>query len=180
MKYFLPLLCVVALSSCTPETTDQLIDALARVPEIQARTVVVNINHGVPSICVSGVLRNIGGNDIQGPFKVAIGITRYTVYPPGPGIPPVIFSEELVEVPPDVTIAKNGGEYQTDCSTRELVYRDQDPNAVYEFEILADVEDVIDEFDDWGNNRFKTKWWTVSPGIETPFRIEKGLDKAVD
>jgi len=74
-----------------------------------------------------------------------------------------ISKEQRVLVPASVTIPKNGGEYVTDCATSELVYRDQVPGFVYHLEILADYENVIPEFDDWGNNRFKIDWWTLSP-----------------
>jgi hypothetical protein len=165
MKTLNMLIFFVLLTSCNP---DDFIDALLKVPEIQVRSAQITVNHSEGKICVSGIIRNIGGKDVHGPFKVAVGITRYTNI----ALNHFIFSEEIIEVPANVTIPANGGEYVTEpCSIRELVYRDKDPNALYEFDILADIENVLPEFDDWGNNRFTTKWWTVSPGLATPFKI---------
>ena len=169
MKASIALLGVLLLMSCTPDVASDLVEAGLKVPELEARTVTIDVNHTARTICVHAVLRNISGVDVNGPFKVAIGITRH-VGPSG-----LISSQEIVLVPANVTIAKAGGEHTTDCSQRELHYRDDDPYAVYDLEVLADVEDVLDEFDDWGNNRFKTEWWTISPNSKARFRIEYEL-----
>jgi hypothetical protein len=155
----LSLLTAGALASCTPQNTGEFFEAFARVPEITARSVQVQVNHQARTICVAGILRNIGGHDITGPFKVAIGTTYVKN-----GI--TISKEQRVDVPATVTIAKNGGEYTTSCSTSELIYRDQVPGFVYNLEILADYENTIHEFDDWGNNRIKMDWWTLSPSAQ--------------
>jgi hypothetical protein len=147
---------IMALLGCTPKNTGEFFDALANVPEMMSRTVQIQVNHQARTICVAGVLRNIGGKDIKGPFKVAIGTTFVKN-----GV--TISKETRVDVPASVTIAKNGGEYVTECDTSELVYRDEVPGFIYNLEILADFENVIPEFDDWGNNRFKIDWWTLSP-----------------
>ncbi len=155
-KLTLVLIPFLILFGCTPENTGEFFEALSKVPEIMARTVQITVNHDAKTICVAAVIRNIGGQDIHGPFKVAIGIDYVK-----DGI--LISMEHDVIVPATVTIPKNGGEIVTDCATTELHYRDLEPGFIYHFEILADYENVIKEFDDWGNNDLKIDWWTNSP-----------------
>ena len=163
-KYVVFFLSIFTLS-CNP---DEVLEAGLKVPEINVRTVQIQVDHSAKTICVSAVIRNEGGSDISGPFRVAIGITRFTNL----ALNHFIFSEEIIEVPAGTTIPAAGGEYTTEaCSSRELVYRDLDPNAVYQFDILADTDNVLIEFDDWGNNRFTTDWWTYSPEIRIPFKF---------
>ena len=143
---------------------EDLIDASIKVPEIKVRTVTILQDDSQRTICVAGVIRNIGYVDVKGPFKVAIGITQWTTQtPPVPGFPRRMLSGELtVTVPDTVTIAK-GGEYTTECYKFPLAYRDEDPNATYDLEVLADVTNVIHEWDDWGNNDLKITWWSIKP-----------------
>ena len=166
MKAAILLMGVLFLMGCTREFTREIVGASLRVPDLEAHTVTIIFHHTERTICVHAVLRNISGVDIKGPFRVAIGITRHV------GSSGLISSQEIVEVPASATIAKGGGWYTTDCSQRELVYRDEDPNAVYDLEVLADVDDVFVEYDDWGNNLFKTQWWTINPNSKSPLRIE--------
>lgn len=146
-------------------------DNLPNLPDLVPHTVTIQVNHTQRTICVAAVIHNRGGADVDGPFKVAIGIgvKKAGVY---------IYSEEIFEVPEEVIIEGEGGVYITECSQRELIYRDQDPGAEYDINILVDVEHIIGELNE-GNNYFSTKWWTISPTAAkkpTPFKIQSKVD----
>jgi hypothetical protein len=64
----------LAASGCTPQVTGGLVDALSKIPEIQARTFEVKVNHVDKTICVHAVVRNLGGQDVKGPFTIDIGV----------------------------------------------------------------------------------------------------------
>ena len=133
-----------------------------------AATVKIKVNHSAGTVCVAGVIVNAGYVSVSGPFEVAIGITYVKA-----GV--TISSQEIFEVPEGVSIPGRGGRYTTPCSTRELIYRDEDYGALYELEVLVDVRQIVDELDE-GNNHLYVKWWTVSPTTAkaptpTPFTL---------
>jgi hypothetical protein len=145
----------------------------ANLPDLVARTVTIQVNHTEKTICVAGIIRNIGKADASGPFKVAIGITVRKN-----GV--LISSQTIFEVPESVTIEADGGELTTECAQQELIYRDEHPDAVYELEFLVDVEHIVKEFKE-GNNHIRLTWWTISPStVKRPLPIKIESRSSVD
>ena len=124
--------------------------------DLLAKTFKILVNHSERKIYVSGLIRNVGYETVRGPFLVAIGIIV-----PKAGVTYTI--QELIEVPESITIPP-GVEYEVGNTSCELLYRDEDNNAVYTFELLVDVNHEIDE-DNRGNNHIYMTHWFVSPTV---------------
>ncbi len=111
-----------------------------------------NINHQAKTLCVGYTLRNVGRSAPSSSFRVVVG-----TYLRKNGVG--IYSEEIFTIPEDAII---GAGFQTPCSQKELVYRDEVPDAEYTFYALIDPNfELIDT--NRSNNSSELKWRFYSP-----------------
>jgi hypothetical protein len=122
--------------------------------DLVARQFVVQVNHTAKTICVAGVIDNIGYASARGPFQVALGIT-YT--PKG-----VTTSSQSTFTIDEVPV---GPGFRTPCVTKPLIYRNEDAGAVYRLELLVDLNNDINELSGGNNFTWADVWWVKPSAI---------------
>jgi len=110
------------------------------------------VNHQAKTLCVGYTLRNVGRSAPSGSFRVVVGINLRKN-----GVN--TYSEEIFTIPADTIITAG---FQTPCSTRELVYRDEVPDAEYTFYALIDPNhELVDT--NRSNNYSELSWRFYNP-----------------
>jgi hypothetical protein len=126
------------------------------------------VNHQARKVCAGFTIRNVGRAAPSGAFRVVVGINlqanganRY--------------SENIFTIPASTVI---GAGFQTPCSERELVYRDEVADANYTFYGLIDPNhDIVDTNRSNGYNELNWRWYNpqfldqgdaVRLDVETP------------
>ena len=130
-----------------------------KYPDLALGQFYVQLNHTAKTICVGVNIRNYGAATTES-FKVVIGISVKNTY-----------SEEIFTIPENTIIV---GDFQSPCSQRELIYRNDDWGAVYTFYALLDSEYAVVDTNR-ANNYDEQTWWTYSPAMlktTKPVRIE--------
>lgn len=129
------------------------------LPDLVARTFQIRKNHSERTLSVSGVIQNSGEAHASGPFEVVLGVSYY-------GKEGSYITRQLnIHIPSDVMIEGHGTLYTTEpMNDIPLIYRDENPLAVYTLELIVDSANQISEVSD-SNNFATLKYWTVSPSF---------------
>jgi hypothetical protein len=109
------------------------------------------VNHQTQKVCAGFTIRNVGRSAPGRSFQVVVGINLQAN---GRNI----YSEQIFTIPEDAII---GPGFQTPCSERELVYRDEVPDANYTFYGLIDPNhELIDTNRSNNYNEINWRWYT--------------------
>ena len=126
-------------------------------PDLVAKSFRIKPNHAALTMEVAGVIQNDGDGPAQGPFEVTLGVS----YTDRHGAK--ITRQLNVHVNNAVRIEGHGTQYVTDpIQNIPLLYRSENPNFVYEIEMIVDSANQISEVSE-SNNYLGTRYWTVKP-----------------
>lgn len=127
-------------------------------PNLIARTFSLRKDHGKRILSVGGIITN-SGTTLQAPFKVTIGITSTFL---DEGIVKTLFFENTFEVPGNVIIPGNGGQYITAFTEVPLHYITDSSHNRYVLEMIVDSgHNILEGFE--GDNYVNIPYFTGRP-----------------
>ena len=126
-------------------------------PDLVAKTFQVRPHHDSQTMDIACVIQNDGDGPARGPFEVVLGVS----YKNREGTQ--ITRQLTIHVPNDVTIEGHGTQYITEAIPNiPLLYRDDNANFVYDFEMIVDATNQVSEVSE-SNNYVSFRYWTVRP-----------------
>lgn len=166
-----------------------LASPLMLLPDLLAKQLNVTAVRADGIVNVAAVVENIGAASASGPFRIDVGVTL--------GGSRTFF--QSFEVPASVTLNPRPvfeqalargiiipSPFQTRYTTPPLVvplvYRDEDPNAIYTAEFIVDEENQIAETNEANNHyTWPGTFWFLSPAAKrrnAPIVVERSLSMA--
>lgn len=122
---------------------NQVLAPLGR-PDLLAGGFKITPQHDAGRVYARGLIYNIGTGPVVSPFKVVIGVS----YRNGGQLNSI---ELILTISSGIPV---GGGVETYFLSANLFYYDQDPTAVYDFEMIVDLNNDVSEIRSY-NNRSK-------------------------
>lgn len=125
--------------------------------DLAVSQVYINVNRSEGTMCAGAYVENLGGAPPDQPFKIAIAVSFKQA-----GEASSEEQKSFVEVFPiaqDVAFP-----FKAPCTEAPLVYRDLDPAAKYDIEVVVDPEYELYDLNRT-NNKYCISWWILSPAM---------------